>query len=143
MIPKQAIEKAIEGGYGQTEKPYSTNWTGMALDPIFWQALGKVLGWQTSKYQACEMRMPFYSRETMRDTGVIVGESKDKKQWYIRWDTTTTGKPTKNGGLRQPYPKENIIEISKSENWRLVATRFTDLILADDDTEKFWAELLQ
>lgn len=46
MIPKEAIEKAIEGGW----EPYKTrttlpNWQITALDPAFWQALGKALGW--------------------------------------------------------------------------------------------------
>lgn len=62
MIPKQAIEKAIEGGwspkYGHHSDLVDSNgeWIGVensrvvsyaeiALDPTFWQALGKVLGW--------------------------------------------------------------------------------------------------
>lgn len=49
MIPKLAIERAIEGGYGQGEAPYSTNWSGMALDPAFWRALGKSLYKQNPK----------------------------------------------------------------------------------------------
>lgn len=59
-IPKEAIEKAIAGGWSfiHTDLPWS--WTGyagingeheftwqtLALDPSFWQSLGKVLGWK-------------------------------------------------------------------------------------------------
>lgn len=56
-IPKEIIEKAIEEGwqpsYVRQYWNYSTPQTGtqqwelfgIALDPIFWQCLGKSLGW--------------------------------------------------------------------------------------------------
>lgn len=50
---KNAIEKAIEGGYeGLTQKDLDTKnyqWdfpANVFLDPLFWQALGKALGWE-------------------------------------------------------------------------------------------------
>lgn len=82
MIPKLAIEKAIEGGYydfpfllmtAPYDKVYlegekvvakkskdgwdstanaflkDLNYYKIALDPTFWQALGKALGWQGGK----------------------------------------------------------------------------------------------
>jgi hypothetical protein len=54
MIPKRAIEKAIEGGLkpnGGWHSPYGMlapnhlAQCGMALDPTFWRALGKALNW--------------------------------------------------------------------------------------------------
>lgn len=54
---KNAIEKAIEGGYehdlisgllSDFEKGIYANWNNycvLLLDPLFWQALGKSLGW--------------------------------------------------------------------------------------------------
>lgn len=56
MIPKQAIEKAIEGGWQHeikdfaeyalaTFNPSGIRWQVIALDKTFWQALGKALGW--------------------------------------------------------------------------------------------------
>lgn len=43
MIPKSAIEKAIEGGYPRNSELLDTYCThGIALDPTFWQALAKV-----------------------------------------------------------------------------------------------------
>lgn len=45
MIPKQAIEKAIEGGWKNSENIYP-HWSVIAFDKTFWQALGKALGWE-------------------------------------------------------------------------------------------------
>lgn len=69
MIPKLIIEKAILGGWHKEEKPrISENNDGLwvefdvgddtrtlhesdiALDPLFWSALGKSCGW-TREYQ--------------------------------------------------------------------------------------------
>lgn len=44
MIPKQAIEAAVVGGWIQSQ--FSENWQLIVLDPTFWQALGKTLGWE-------------------------------------------------------------------------------------------------
>lgn len=56
-IPKKAIERAIEGGWkcpayyelgaGNNTAcgEYSVPMAVIALDPTFWQALGKALGW--------------------------------------------------------------------------------------------------
>jgi hypothetical protein len=58
MIPKTAIEKAIEGGwhgfnYGEegcwsgcrVPNIEKKRWRDIALDPSFWQSLGKALDW--------------------------------------------------------------------------------------------------
>jgi hypothetical protein len=54
MIDKRAIEKAIEGGWatykGEPIEFYfydecRPKWQEIALDPLFWQALGKALEW--------------------------------------------------------------------------------------------------
>ncbi len=72
----QAIKLAIENGYGPSwwrsrikERPdFHTEWTGYEweevfsseaqrkffLDPLFWQALGKGLGWDKEPQDACE-----------------------------------------------------------------------------------------
>lgn len=59
MIPKQAIERAIAGGWGgfgwgegkwsgsRVPGIESNHWRDIALDKDFWQALGKALGWLT------------------------------------------------------------------------------------------------
>lgn len=163
MTIKSFIEKAIEGGWnpkpnyympwmntlsdngitlsggeGDQER-YSIN--QIILSPSAWQAVGKVEGWETSKYRACEMKMPFYHNEKMRGTGVIVGESRDKKQWYIRWDRGQNGRPTKGQGMRNPYPKENIIEKSKTENWNMVMHRMLDALIAGKTIEEYLATL--
>lgn len=50
MIPKEAIERAIEGGWADfdpsTSIIYDTGyWQVIALDLRFWKCLGKALGW--------------------------------------------------------------------------------------------------
>lgn len=51
-IPKEVIEKAIEGGW-VSEYPQEGTWLAnyenyrAALDPTFWQSLGKSLGWDS------------------------------------------------------------------------------------------------
>lgn len=58
MIPKEIITRAIEGEW-KPNRPYLNtltpsvrdvyammNWQEIALDPSFWQALGKALGWK-------------------------------------------------------------------------------------------------
>lgn len=58
QIPKEAIEKAIEGKWQPNylfDMMPATNYFALleedfariALDPTFWQALGKALGWRT------------------------------------------------------------------------------------------------
>lgn len=47
---EQAIQKAIEGGYGKGREDFIRKLPEFALsqvwlDPLFWQALGKSLGW--------------------------------------------------------------------------------------------------
>jgi hypothetical protein len=54
MIPTEAIEKAIDGGWTGWPYPFfdarlvgpKMEWQKFALDPSFWQSLGKALGWQ-------------------------------------------------------------------------------------------------
>jgi hypothetical protein len=65
MIPQEAIEKAIQGGWledsqidavddgkcyfqtmnGGELSEWQITWEEIALDPSFWQSLGKALGW--------------------------------------------------------------------------------------------------
>lgn len=47
-IPKEAIEKAIEAGWDNSTPQFSDcrDFCSAALDPSFWQALGKSCGWE-------------------------------------------------------------------------------------------------
>lgn len=51
-IPREAIDKAISGGWlGGNWDTYNNggfDWQHIVLDPTFWQALGKALGWGTN-----------------------------------------------------------------------------------------------
>src|SRR4051794_8317136 len=52
MIPKAAIEKAIEGRWTPPLPlvTYPSFNKSAALDPSFWQSLGKALGWGKTDY---------------------------------------------------------------------------------------------
>lgn len=49
MTIEQAIENAVEGGWGASEcmvvGKFGFNYDRAFLDPSFWQSLGKALGW--------------------------------------------------------------------------------------------------
>lgn len=70
MLTKQAVEKALEGGwmtfkgpveveiYGNGRVNFNSggvitgiNESGVVLDPKFWQALGKALGWDDGEIE--------------------------------------------------------------------------------------------
>ena len=46
IIPKEAIEKAIEGGWNDARLDYEATYADIALDHSFWQALGMALEWE-------------------------------------------------------------------------------------------------
>jgi hypothetical protein len=120
MIPKTAIEKAIEGGWAHgnsklwliSSRPdgharhlfgyetvggngqFSMCDSEIALDLLFWSALGKALGW------APDMSMHHFNTTS---------------QWEQYKDI---------------------------ETWKYNATRFYDLILTEQPTEPFWNDLL-
>ena len=57
MTIQEAMHKAIEGGYPQYRLD-NFSWSVQAqyfLDTSFWQALGKVLGWKTERYEYCRL----------------------------------------------------------------------------------------
>ena len=55
MTIQEAITKAIEGGWMNkvtTEYGYSdTRWQIITSDPLFWQSLGKAMGWRQDEDQ--------------------------------------------------------------------------------------------
>lgn len=88
MIPKSAIEKAIRGGWNEEVQSWLKEADGdwnklrsyqyqemfgileqykIVLDPTFWQALGKALGWQETGKKVGK----FYSDKFYNDTIVV------------------------------------------------------------------------
>ena len=60
MTIEQVIQKAIEGGYERTKRNYTRELgrfhvCEIVLDPLFWQALGKSMGWNGVNHLAPEM----------------------------------------------------------------------------------------
>jgi hypothetical protein len=78
MIPKCVIEKAMEGGWLERDRPLSPvppdvlqsmiDWESTALDPKFWQGLGKALG-ESGRAQSGE---PLIFREAKDFFGLVV-----------------------------------------------------------------------
>ena len=73
-IPKEAIEKAIDGGWYNYPSDFNLNDHYVekhdsscmtALDPTFWQSLGKALGWP-EEYAIRHKELPKNSVENFR-----------------------------------------------------------------------------
>lgn len=136
MIPKQATEKAVEGGwksYGGS-KPLGEVQELIALDATFWQALGKAFGWgkewgNESNPEIIDYRIEF------RSYLMKVPDDSDR---------------TGIEGQIEHQRKVNISALRLEQQLKAMvrnpanfhAFRFYDLILTGGDTEKFWAELL-
>ncbi len=143
MIPKTAIDKAIEGGWNMggiatahtvkhqgdriyfengkskngTSKMYTSySLSTIALDPTFWQALGKSLGWKYGNVCECGGSIS----DCIINSKRVIGY---KYQCF--------------GICGKFYEGINRHE------WDMNAHRFYDLILTGGDTEKFWEEILK
>lgn len=123
-IPQIAIEKAIEGGWkvphveAEDELPsaisfYLHEWQKVALDPTFWQALGKACGWfsvfPTGHCQVC-------------------GEPMPKGEEMFNYH-----------GYSSDCPKPSKIK----RYWGDEGERFVHLILQGKDTTDYWTEILK
>lgn len=98
MIPKAAIEKAIEGGwngylgyiasseesldqwlkFGGAEQA----WAFIALDPLFWEALGRAKGWKDETLADEELKVwlnpEWYDKANMFYDLILTGQSTDR-----------------------------------------------------------------
>lgn len=117
MIPKEAIEKGIEGGWETYASYWQTiDWQVIALDPSFWQALGKALGW-LAKYLQTECPKCHHDVKYL-NPGNFCPECGSVTVSVEHW---------------RQYTRSTFTDY---------AHRFYDLILTGGDTEAFWNELL-
>jgi hypothetical protein len=121
----EAIKLAIE----QSGKLFHED--SCTTDPLFWQALGRALGWDSntgSSYSCCfsQEGLKVFSKQKV---GIIVGESKDKECWRVQWLGNSS---------KEVYSKNYILV----KDWLYQAHQYFDLLLTGGDTEKFWKELL-
>jgi hypothetical protein len=147
VIPKEAIERAIEKGWKPAGKEctgtvidagYSKTFVAtegaiegaryfllnpeIALDPSFWQCLGKVLGWHENKQiKVNRPRAPKDVRRHMIDVeenyGLIV-KMNDREIVF------------------EPYQRGK-------RSWNEHARTFYDVALTGGDIKRFWDELLK
>lgn len=78
---EKAIQKAIEGGYSmmQWEEKYMPEiYESYLLDPLFWQAIGKTMGWEK-----------FY-------TPYLRGQTEWQSNWHRFIDHLAEGKDAEN-----------------------------------------------
>lgn len=93
QIPKNVIEKAIEGGWKNYPSDFGLNDHYLvmhdiacitALDPTFWQALGKALGWKWS-YRCPECKevsdLPTWEFNAKRFYDLILQEKPTEEFW--------------------------------------------------------------
>lgn len=104
MIPKEAIEKAIEGKWRKADVPHIEEQLGrlwvrfereenerhlpivwesdIALDPSFWHSLGKALGWGAQVYsKRYRAYWPRYMHEAMMFYDLIITAGDTKAFW--------------------------------------------------------------
>ena len=163
MIPHTAIERAIEGGWKPTGgyKDFSeeiairasiiidnSRWyfvvpnelrilmghlSDVALDPSFWQSLGKALGWDL--YKRFPRSGAFVTSDAMNvGSGVARVVSSNRKTAKIR---------TLDDDKLYEHGLETLHLFGDSYHyWKVAAKVFYDLILTGGDTKAFWDELL-
>ncbi len=146
MIPKHIIEKAIEGGWKDTRPQisavereedvpkativndfmnfYST--PVVVCEPLFWQALGKALGWDNR----------------IDDLYTLIADV-DVKWMTIAPDTSLPAQVERHvEENRMKYRISQAIKDIENRGWKYYAQCFFDLLLTGGDTEKFWQELV-
>ena len=140
MTIEQAIQRALASGWEQkSHRPERDD--SFFLDPSFWQSLGKALGWAKQEYPT--IRRCALSREGMewlksawslkkKTTGRIVGESRDRQNWWVQWDGDKG---------KQSYHK-SFIYLFPDGDWKEKWHRFIDH-LADGGTAETFFETLK
>lgn len=145
---KQAIQKAIEGGYSPSGRTWKARQVHrILLDPLFWQSLGKALGWGewTIKLEDIEHRWEL--EKYLPDTGKTpvynckdcyarkinnVIETEEEYEWYEIKPNHWTARHLiqKHGGY-------------KKQTWKEYWHRFIDHLAENKDPEEFFKELLK
>lgn len=130
MIPKLAIEKAIEGGwnkpqfYVQDNQPEHLLWQVVVLDRTFWIALGKALGWNGV------WEMNFFKED-----------GSPSPRYFFIGEEKITGTDIRSGEKREYVIAQTTSRVEK-EAWSFNARRFFDLLLQGKPTDEYWAGLL-
>ena len=147
---KQAIQKAAEGGYHEGNyrgriKIHPSHYNEVLLDPLFWQALGKAMGWEdTLDYQAIG-RLIRDEREniglTQKELGKTLGYSGMGISHFengIREIKTDTLQK-----LCEFFKKEPMFFIKQHIAWRFHWHRFIDHLAEGKSPDDFFNQLLR
>lgn len=92
---KEAIQKAIEGGYkvsgygGNTllgvYDSKNVSWQFITTQPLFWQSLGKALGWKFSLYHRWVNQKCTDCKADMKDTPLRDTCFSRSPEWKYHW----------------------------------------------------------
>lgn len=146
---EKAIEKAIDGGWKPSyirqyycfkEVLMDNNQyelSGIFLDPHFWQALGKAEGWHQERVELksrwCFLIKEYHKSDKIDREGKIIGESRDKLFWRIKWSDLVS---------IYNYPKNCIREEIPMLSWKEYQHSLIDHLAVGRDIESFFESLL-
>lgn len=88
---KNAIEKAITAGYPKESRPWcqecGEDYFRVLLDPLFWQALGKAMGWEDEcdKCGTIQSVIDHEVAEYNESVCKLINGFGDKHIMFLRW----------------------------------------------------------
>lgn len=146
---KEAIKRAVEGGWN--DKPYRTNsgsegvWThydSFLLDRNFWQALGKTEGWDKLHEEQIRIikRAGFVNKSKGKNVGILPTRLEGKlvsiyqDNAYV--DVEELGRQVVLVSCIRLIGMDYI-------RWKIEMHNFTEKIIQEGDTEKFFTNLLK
>ena len=143
------MQKAVEGGF----KLPSLHWFNelpeyahaqFVIDPLFWQALGKALGWQKEidakeighRIRKCRVDAGLRQEELGKELGYSAMGISHFEHGVRTIRVSTIEK------LSRFFKKEGSYFLVMVEPWQQHAHRFYDLILQGQPTDQYWKEIL-
>lgn len=127
----QKMDWETWGYYNQEDRfEGSVNEYRICLDPLFWQCLGKGLGWGRDEAKIKELKFSLEYEESMYNSGLEYPT--DTPQFYDAQQRTHD----KIRGMRQ-----KLYEMENGQTWKQEWHRFIDHLSEGKDIESFFTNL--